>query len=193
MTDARHLAHFESLYAASSDPWNVRDAWYEQRKRAILLACLGQPRYRNVFEPGCGNGEMSAALAPRCDRLLAFDGAPSALAAARRRLPESAAPHVRFVAGRLPQDWPQGECFDLIVVSELAYYFDLATLAAMLGAAAASLAPQGELVLCHYRHPFDDRVTPTGAVHDIPSRLPGLRRRLHHLDDNFQLDAWERA
>ena len=53
-------AHFEALYAADEDPWAVRAAWYERRKRAVLLACLGKERYRSAFEPGCGNGEMSA-------------------------------------------------------------------------------------------------------------------------------------
>ena len=90
MRDAQPLAHFETLYAASDDPWDVRGAWYEQRKRAILLASLGEPRYRNAFEPGCGNGEMSVALAGRCDCLLACDGAASALDAARRRVPDAA-------------------------------------------------------------------------------------------------------
>lgn len=193
MTEARHLDHFESLYAASDDPWDVRGAWYEQRKRAILLASLARPRYRSAFEPGCGNGEMSAALAPRCEQLLAFDGSASALAAAQRRLPDANAQGVRFVQGRLPQDWPKNEHFDLIVLSELAYYFDLGAVESMLAQACASLAPGGELVMCHYLHDFDDRVTATIAVHAVADRLPGLRRTVHHQDSAFLLEAWQAA
>lgn len=188
MSDARQQDHFEALYAASDDPWDVRGAWYEQRKRAILLASLAKPRYRSVFEPGCGNGEMSAALAPRSDRLLAFDGSASALAAAQRRLLQAQGVH--FVQGRLPQDWPAKERFDLIVLSELAYYFDLATVDSLLQQACASLAPDGELVLCHYLHDFDDRVTATEDVHGVADRLPGMKRSLHHLDADFLLQAW---
>jgi len=191
MTDSRHLAHFEALYAASDDPWNVRGAWYEQRKRALLLASLARPRYRSVFEPGCGNGEMSAALALRADRLLAFDGSASALAAARRRLPH--AESVRFIEGRLPNDWPQGERFDLIVLSELAYYFDQDAFAAVLAQACTSLAPDGELVMCHYRHDFGDRVSGTDALHALADNAPGLRRLFRHEDRDFLLDAWQRA
>ena len=40
------LAHFESLYAASEDPWQVRQSWYEQRKRNLLLAW-------QKSKPGC--------------------------------------------------------------------------------------------------------------------------------------------
>ena len=190
MRDAQALAHFETLYARSDDPWDVRGTWYEQRKRAILLASLAKPRYRNAFEPGCGNGEMSIALADRCERLLACDGAASALEAARRRVPDAVTRGIRFEARRLPTDWPRDDTFDLVVLSELAYYFDEDAITAMLTSAAANLAPDGELVLCHYLHDFDDRVTSTATVHGIADALPGLRRALHHRDEAFVLDIW---
>lgn len=190
MNDFARLQHFEGLYAASEDPWNVRGAWYEQRKRAVLLAGLGRPHYGNVFEPGCGNGEMSAALAPRCARLLACDGAASAIDAARRRLPD--ARNVRFEQRRLPQEWPAGEAFDLVIVSEMGYYFTQDTLDTLLGRAVASLAPGGELVLCHFLHDFDDRVLTTGAVHASAAALPGLLHTVHHRDEAFLIDAWRR-
>ena len=190
MRNAQPLTHFETLYAASDDPWDVRGAWYEQRKRAILLASLAKPRYRSAFEPGCGNGEMSDALAGRCERLLACDGAASALEAAHRRVPDAAARGIRFEGRRLPADWPCADAFDLIVLSELAYYFDRDAITAMLTNACANLTPDGELVLCHYLHDFDDRVTPTAVVHGLADALPCLYRTLHHLDADFVLDVW---
>lgn len=193
MNNAQPLAHFEALYAGADDPWDVRGAWYEQRKRAILLASLAKPRYRSAFEPGCGNGEMSAALAGRCERLLACDGAASALDAARRRLPDARTQGIVFEQRRLPDDWPVDDTFDLIVMSELAYYFTQDAIASMLAAACANLAPDGELVLCHYLHDFEDRVTATAIVHLIADSLPGLCRTLHHLDDAFVLDVWRPA
>lgn len=192
-------AHFEALYAANEDPWNVRGAWYERRKRAVLLASLARPHYRSVYEPGCGNGEMSAALALRCERLLASDGSPSALAAARRRLQEGADPastapgHVRFEQLGLPDEWPADTRFDLVVISEFAYYLDAAALDDMLRRARASLDDDGELVLCHYLHGFDDHITPTATVHAMAGRLPGLVRTLHHRDADFLLEAWQVA
>lgn len=189
MTDTR-LRHFEALYSASDDPWNVHGAWYERRKRAILLASLAKPHYRNAFEPGCGNGALSAALAPRCERLLASDGAAAALDAARRDVPPALAGAVRFEQRRLPDDWPAGETFDLIVISELAYYFPLSEAAALLARAAAGLAPDGELVMCHYLHDFDDRACSTEALHRTAGDIPGLRRRMVHHDQDFVLETW---
>lgn len=182
------LEHFEALYAASDDPWDVRGAPYEQRKRALLLAALRRPRYRSVFEPGCGNGEMSAALALRCDRLLACDGAASAVLAARRRVAG-----VQFEQRLLPAQWPDDARFDLIVMSELAYYFSVDDIDTMLARSLATLAPDGELVLCHYLHDFDDRVTPTATVHALAGALPGLVRTLHCRDADFLLEAWHRT
>ena len=186
--------HFEALYAAGDDPWNVRGSWYERRKRALLLACLAKPRYRDVFEPGCGNGEMSAALAARCDRLLACDASPSALAAARRRLsggpPEC---EVKFAQSGLPGGWPSGQGFDLIVISELGYYFDGGALRTLFDHAGASLDAGGELVLCHYLHDFDDRASTTAAVHAAADATPGLERVLRHHDRDFLLEAWRQT
>ena len=70
-TDPR--GHFDGLFAASEDPWHFKQRWYEQRKRAMTLACLPRARYASGYEPGCANGELSAALAGRCDRLLISD------------------------------------------------------------------------------------------------------------------------
>lgn len=191
LTD-RQAAHFEALYAASPDPWNVRDAWYEQRKRALLLASLPQARYDSAFEPGCGNGELTAALAPRCAHILACDGAASAVAAARLRLADAG--HVVIDQRRLPQDWPGGAAaFDLIVVSELAYYFPAEVWQTLMTRIVASLAPGGLLLMCHCRHPFDDYVTSAGFVHDTAHAAPELTALVHHMETDFLLDGWLRA
>ncbi|TWI69764.1 nodulation protein S (NodS) [Pseudoduganella lurida] len=187
------LDHFESLYAASDDPWNVRGAWYEQRKRAVLLASLRKPRYRSAFEPGCGNGEMTAALAQRCDRVMACDGSASAIAAAAQRLRDAAIGNVDLRRCDLPEGWPAGGTHDLVVISELGYYFDAAALGSLLALARAHLAEDGELMMCHYLHDFDDRMLSTAAVHALADGLPGMVRTVQHRDADFLLEAWSPA
>ena len=186
--------HFEALYAASDDPWGVRESWYERRKRNLLLACLDRPRFASAFEPGCGNGEMSVALAARCDTVLACDGAASAVAAARRRLGDAALPGgaVRIEQRSLPDAWPLDETFDLIVISELAYYFDAAGVAALAAAVSATLADGGVLALCHWRHDFADRVSATAAVHAAFHGAPGMHGVLRHKEDDFLLELLTR-
>ena len=72
--------HFERLYRADPDPWRVASAWYERRKRGLLLAALGREHYRHAFEPGCGTGELTRCLALRCAQVCAVDVAPAAAA-----------------------------------------------------------------------------------------------------------------
>ena len=203
------LAHFQHLYRTSDDPWRVRDSWYEQRKRALILACLPQPRYRSAYEPGCGNGELSAALALRCDRLLASDAAPAAVALARARVKALTRAQdggtnngtgtgtgngVSIEHHVLPADWPpqaQG-CFDLIVISELAYYLDDTALQALAAHCVASLQAGGALLLCHWRHPFDDRLQDSAALHAAFEGRAELAHAVHHDDTDFLLDVWTR-
>ena len=64
------------------DPWGFTSRWYEQRKYAVTLAGLPDPRFATGFEPGCSIGVLTALLAVRCDGLLASDGSAAAVAKA---------------------------------------------------------------------------------------------------------------
>lgn len=190
--------HFQALYRRDDDPWSVRRRWYEQRKRALVMAALPQPRYRNAYEAGCGNGEMTAALAQRCDRLLAADMSSEALRLARLRLQEERGEgggltlqRIELAEHCLPRDWPRrAEPFDLIIVSELAYYLSGADLATLAGHCVASLAPGGTLLLCHWRPHFDDRLLSTDEAHAAFAAAPALHRLVRHEEDDFLLEVW---
>jgi len=186
------FGHFQQLYARDDDPWNVRASWYEQRKRSVLLASLPRLRYEHAFEPACGTGELTAALALRTARLLAGDLSPQAVELARRRLAEDGAgtAHVAVHCQRVPEQWPDDTDFDLIVVSEMAYYLDETAMLALRTRCAASLAPDGTLVLCHWRLPFGDRRLATELIHDTFDLTPGLRHVVRHVDEQFLLDVW---
>lgn len=181
------VPYFEGLFSQTADPWGFRTRWYEARKRAMTLAILPEQRYTSGFEPGCANGELSFALAARCDNLLVSDGATGAVAAARLRL----APlrHVRVLHAWLPQQWPDG-LFDLIVLSELAYYFDAATLTAVVGKVRASLRPGGTVLACHWRRPIAGCVHAGDAVHRLLDTQLKLQPLSSTVEADFRLDVW---
>ena len=179
--------HFDALFAASDDPWHFKDRWYEARKRALTLACLPRARYASGYEPGCANGELSAALAERCDRLLISDGAAAAVGFARQRV--TALPHVSAVQAWVPDEWPEGR-FDLIVISELAYYLDAKALTGLAARARASLEAGGDIVACHWRHPIDGCRLDGDAVHAALWRGLGLPRVWSLADPDFRLEVW---
>ncbi|MFE7803067.1 SAM-dependent methyltransferase, partial [Nocardia sp. NPDC057440] len=129
MSETRLRAgYFENMYARDPDPWGFTTRWYEQRKRALTMAALPKPRYRNAFEPGCSIGTLSAELTTRCDRLVCADVVAQALDSAEarvERLPYTARGTVEFRRWALGEEWPD-ERFDLIVFSEVCYYLDAA-------------------------------------------------------------------
>ncbi len=189
MTTAARHAYFESLYARSSDPYGVRDRWYEQRKRAIVLSSLPRRRFRRCYEPGCGNGELTVSLAARCDAVLAADFSQHALRAAALRL--HALPHVQLAQHALPGDWPAAQHFDLVVLSELLYFLPPAQVRTVAQCCAASLDDDGVLVACDWMQPFAECATPVDAVHATLASL-GLPVVATHAEADFRLHVWAR-
>lgn len=184
------LAYFESMYGASDDPYALRTRWYEARKRAVLLAALPRDRYRNAYEPGCGVGELTSALAPRCDSLLASDFSDKAVEATRKRTIELA--HVRVEKQSLPNDWAASQRpFDLIVLSEVGYFLDADAMREVARCCGESLADDGTLVACDWLPDFDERALPTSDVQSDLAAL-GLTRIVRHEEADFLLQVWSR-
>ncbi|AJZ57490.1 class I SAM-dependent methyltransferase [Paraburkholderia fungorum] len=181
--------YFDELYKSSDDPWHLREGWYEHRKRSLTLALLPRPRYRNAFEPGCANGELTAALASRCDALLAADLHETAVRLARERV--AGLPQVSVEQRRVPQQWPtEAGPFELIVISELAYYLDAADLETLAARIAASLTPDGTLLACHWRRPFAEALASADAAHALFDARCGLSRLAHHDEADLLIDVW---
>ncbi|MGI4812924.1 MAG: SAM-dependent methyltransferase [Janthinobacterium lividum] len=179
--------HFEQMFEKNDDPWHYRRRWYEQRKRALTLAMLPLAHYRRAFEPACANGELTAALADRCDALLSCDASANAVRLARQRLAGQA--HVVVEQRILPEDWPDGR-FDLIVISEFAYYLPSTALARLLELACAALTDGGTLLACHWRWPIEEWAGPVDSIHRLIGMQPGLHRLAHHEETDMLLDVW---
>jgi SAM-dependent methyltransferase len=182
--------HFRERYSASPDPYRLADRWYEARKYAITVALLPRERYGTAFEPGCSIGVLTERLASRCDRLLSCDAIPDAVAAARSRT--AALPGVRVEQRVVPGEWPMGS-FDLIVFSEILYYFDDADLQQMLRLGLLALRPGGHLVAAHWRHHAPDHPRGGDDVHRILDADPRLARLARYRDLDFTAEVYARA
>jgi SAM-dependent methyltransferase len=145
-------SYFDGLYAAADDPWSLRSRWYEQRKYAVTTAVLPRARYADALEVGCSVGELTAALADRCDRLVAWDVSATAVERARART--AGLPGVRIEQRAMPGDRLPPS--DLLVLSEVLYYLGADDLAAVLAQLPDAVAPGGTLVAVHWRHPVAD-------------------------------------
>lgn len=181
----RHTApigRFAELYG-DADPWGVTTKWYEQRKRATVLAALPRERYGTAVEPACGTGVLTRELAGRCDRVLASD--PVLAAVDRCREHTADLPGVEVSVGALP-DLPAGPA-DLVVFSEILYYLGDDDLAASVDAAVELLRPNGHLVAVHWL-PWAAEAPRDGmAAHRFLLAHPGLTPLVEHVDERFVL------
>ena len=179
-------SYFDDLYARHDDPWGFESRWYEQRKRDIALASLPSSRFARALEIGCSTGLLTERLAERCDSLLAIDIAASAVERARTRVPGD----VRVEVADVSTAFPHGE-YDLVVLSEVGYYFSEAVLDGILDDIDGSLIDDGTVLACHWRHPVDGYLLTGDAVHaQIAER--GLTRVARHEEEDFVLEVFSR-
>ena len=191
--------YFDAQYEQSDDPWRIVGSWYEERKRSLVAAILPRRRFRHALEPGCGSGELTLELGRRCDRILAGDFSEAAVDITRQRWQRETISRptecvARFACMAVPQQWPAhlGAVFDLIVISELAYYLDDASLQALPNLIAGSLAPDGVLLACHWKRAFDERAQTTEAVHARFHGIADLHHCARYEDADFVLEVWSR-
>lgn len=176
--------YFDAIYAKSEDPWRLRNRWYEQRKRDLTVASLPHPEYLRALEIGCSNGMLAEALAPRCKELIAVDISEKAVFQARQRLGSS----VDVRALDVLTSFPEGK-FDLIVLSEVGYYWGNSRLDGSLKAIRDHLSPGGVFVACHWRHPVDGYPMDGDAVHAL-IETHGWKRLARHVELDFLLEVF---
>lgn len=183
--------YFDRLYAQRADPWDFETSPYEAAKYAATLAALPRSRYANALELGCSIGVLTRELAPRCERLLATDVSEVALAHARVRCADL--PQVTFARRDLSGQFPKGR-FDLILVSEVGYYFSPPDLERLRAQIAAGLASRGHLLLVHYTGETNYPLS-GDTVHDtfLLRHGPTWSRLQANRSDGYRLDLLEKS
>jgi SAM-dependent methyltransferase len=182
---------FEALYRENPDPWQFATSEYEAQKYATTLAALPRDRYESGFEIGGSIGIMTEQLAQRCDRLLSIDVSRIAQLQAIQRCQHLN--HIDFQLMSVPHEFP-ADAFDLLVLSEVGYYWSWDDLHKAQNLILDRLQPQGHLLLVHWI--VDARVLPlTGdEVHDSFLELvPDRFKQIHSLTtDKYRLDLLEK-
>jgi predicted O-methyltransferase YrrM len=184
-------AYFDRMYAGADDPWQLSTRWYEQRKYAITLALLPDRRYRHAFEPGCSIGTLTARLARRCDRVTAVDVADAALRIADARLRRAGClDRVTLSRSSLDAAWPPGP-FDLLVLSEVAYYLNADVLAAVLRRECPGLRPGAKVVAAHWRHAVADYPLSGDQAHAVIAGTPELTSLGRYRDRDVVVEVFD--
>jgi cyclopropane fatty-acyl-phospholipid synthase-like methyltransferase len=186
---------FEAKYRGGKDPWGFATSPYEtERYREIVLALAPGP-YVRAFEPGCSIGVLTQQLAGLCDEIVATDIAPSAVQEARSRLSGRAGVDIQCVE-LSPKVLPEGP-FDLIVLSEIGYYFGPTEWRGLLAALQRRLMPGGTLLAVHWLGQSPDHQQHGNEVHQMIHVLPELMHTFSmssycNDDQQYRLDRWEK-
>jgi trans-aconitate methyltransferase len=176
---------FESLYSQHPDPWNFERSPYEHGRYDAITESIGHGRYERAFEPGCSIGVLTESLARFCDHLDAMDIAPTAVARSQERCRDL--PNVTIWRGALPDSIPDGK-LDLVVFSEIGYYFNESELERLTARLVDRLRQGGSLLAVHWLGVSSDHVLNGDRVHEIMRSSPLLAIEDERRFPSFRLD-----
>ncbi len=159
LADNNPTAWFDAVYAAAEEGRGTIP-WAQMAPHPDLVAWLDREQVngagRRALVVGCGLGDDAEELARRGFAVTAFDVAPRAVAACRRRFPGSAVDYQVADLLAAPGDWRGA--FDLVLESHTLQSRPWDWCAPAIQAVARFAAPGGmALVLCLGRDPADDR------------------------------------
>ena len=181
--------YFERIYAQKRDPWDFESSTYEKLKYQATLDALPRDRYMRGLEVGCSIGVLTRLLSDRCDAMLGLDLSHQALAVARARCVDLE--QVSFACLQVPHAMPKGH-FDLIVVSEVAYYWSFSDLEKAADELAARHERGGHLVLVHLTESVADYPLSGDEVHDYWLSRDEWHPVGNNRQERFRIDVLER-
>ncbi|WP_260929219.1 nodulation S family protein [Novosphingobium sp. 9] len=182
--------YFENMFRGTLDPWNLETSPYEQRKFARSVEVLGARTYDHVFEIGCAKGVLTSRLAPQATSLFAIDVSGTALRAARERCADLG--HVGFANMRFPAQAPHGK-FDLVVLSEVAYYWNDRDLGEAAEWLERHLIAGGDVLLVHWTGKTDYPQSGDGAVDKLKAHLgETISVCIAEHGADYRLDLWRK-
>ena len=184
-------AYFDDIFESDNDPWDLATSPYEAAKFQVTHDVLADQRYAHALEVGCAHGILTEKLAGLCDRLLAIDISSKALAKARSRV--GARPGVSLEWMAFPRETPEGPPFDLVILSEVAYYWGVVDLDRASEWLRDGVAPGGRVILVHYTGETDYPQGGDEAVDTLWAVLETTFEQMRHdRHDGYRLDLWRR-
>lgn len=183
--------YFDDIFGGDDDPWDLASSDYEAAKFAHTHHVLADRRYAHALEIGCAHGVLTGHLAPLCDSLLAIDISTRALAMAQERV--GGRPGVTLAHMAFPNEAPDAEIFDLVVLSEVAYYWGRIELDRASAWLVNHVDSGGRIILVHYTGETDYPHSGNDAVESLWSGLgQNFDVELADRQDKYRLDLWKR-
>ena len=194
MTSSQSLpaSYFEAIYQSDRDPWKFETSEYEAKKYAATIEALTKSRYDSALEIGGSIGVLTEMLAQRCDAILSIDVSKLAQDQAIQRCQKLE--QVQFKLLNFPHEYPE-EKFDLILVSEVGYYWCRKDLQTAQRRIFELLKPNGHLLLVHWLPVSPDYPLTGDEVHNsfIECMPVNIQLLQSQRNENYRLDLFERV
>jgi predicted TPR repeat methyltransferase len=183
--------YFDGIFDQDDDPWNLASSEYEAAKFDQTIAALRDRRYAHALEIGCAHGVLTERLSGLCDRVLAVDISTKALAKAKDLVGDR--PGVSLQRMAFPRETPDATAFDLVMLSEVAYYWGIVDLDRAAEWLRSGVAPSGRVMLVHWLGETDYPQTGDGAVAALWEGLsPDFDVERADRTKDYRLDVWTR-
>lgn len=184
---------FESLYrsAPTGDPWDFDRSPEEQHRFDQVVDALGPGRFDRGLEIGCSTGQLTRRLAERATQIVAIDTSASAIEVALRTC--AGLDGVQLRVGHVPDGLADVEGdFDLIVVSDIGYYFSEAGLEDLIRVLADRAAPGATLLAAHWLGGSPDHVLDATTTHRVIADALDWHHTSSNTSTTHQFDRWRR-
>ena len=189
MTDDTTSADFfNAKYRQKTDPWDFSNSVYEQFRYDSITQLLEGHNYKQAFEPGCSIGVLTKRLSFYCQDVEATDISEVAIDAARVRCNEL--DNVLLYQASLKETLPR-KSPDLLILSEIGYYFQPDEWAEKVGQLIALCQPSATIVACHWLGASKDHLMSGDEVHSAIENQEALALTAQIRHENFRLDKWE--
>lgn len=184
--------YFKQVYDANEDPWNFETSRYEAAKYAATIAALPKENYENVLEIGCSIGVLTQLLAQKSTHLLATDISQKALDLAGKRCINLK--NVSFKKLNFQNELPDDQ-YDLIMVSEVAYYLSPTDWEFAIGNLYGKLKTDGNIVLVHWLPEVHDYPQTGDEVHNSFEKL--MKDKMTNVfstrETSYRIDVWAKS
>lgn len=179
--------YFEAKYRSSKDPWNFATDSYEQQRYRNIINSLPPKNYKVAVEPGCSIGILTSQLAKIASRVFAYDISETAVEIAKTN--NKHLKNVIIYCSSLADIAISRET-DLIVLSEIGYYFDESAWKNIIKKMITTCKPGTTILASHWLGHSPDHVQKTDTVHGVFGTFSNLKLELKMNYIAFRLDRW---
>ena len=178
---------FEAKYQAQKDPWKFASSEYELQRYNHIFSSVAHKRYNIVFEAGCSIGILTEKLAKLAEHVEAFDISPTAVNLAKNHCLHLK--NVSIACNSLLNARPNKHT-DLLILSEIGYYFDAVEWELILKRLLNCCANDATLLACHWLGESSEHILSGDCVHAIIEGIDQLKFEYGERNANFRLDRW---